>query len=87
VEYYQPFLNLFKKSGFNLPNLLGNAPQKRDEIASSMIKIFDSIHLSFGFISSLFLSELRIAESHTLFRGNSMASKAMDMFMKINGKG
>lgn len=60
----------------------------REDAAKAMIHTFDLMNKVEQFLKDILRNEvLSATETHTLFRGNSMASKAVDVYMKYVGLG
>ncbi|XP_042542445.1 ras GTPase-activating protein 4B [Dipodomys spectabilis] len=58
----------------------------RQEVATSLLKLFLGQGLARDFLDLLFQLELsRTSEANTLFRSNSLASKSMESFLKVAG--
>ncbi|XP_017495955.2 ras GTPase-activating protein 4B isoform X8 [Manis javanica] len=57
----------------------------RQDVATSLLKIFLGQGLAKDFLDLLFQLELgRTSEANTLFRSNSLASKSMESFLKVH---
>ncbi|KAK7829171.1 hypothetical protein U0070_012642 [Myodes glareolus] len=58
----------------------------RQEVATTLLKLFLGQGLAKDFLDLLFQLELgRTSEANTLFRSNSLASKSMECFLKVAG--
>ncbi|XP_068824241.1 ras GTPase-activating protein 4B isoform X1 [Capricornis sumatraensis] len=58
----------------------------RQEVATTLLKLFLGQGLAKDFLDLLFQLELsRTCEANTLFRSNSLASKSMESFLKVAG--
>ncbi|GAB1290300.1 Ras GTPase-activating protein 4 [Apodemus speciosus] len=58
----------------------------RQEVATTLLKLFLGQGLAKDFLDLLFQLELaRTSEANTLFRSNSLASKSMESFLKVAG--
>uniref|UniRef100_A0A8C8Z9X8 Ras GTPase-activating protein 4B n=1 Tax=Prolemur simus TaxID=1328070 RepID=A0A8C8Z9X8_PROSS len=58
----------------------------RQDVATSLLKLFLGQGLAKDFLDLLFQLELRrTSEANTLFRSNSLASKSMESFLKVAG--
>uniref|UniRef100_I3MA00 RAS p21 protein activator 4 n=1 Tax=Ictidomys tridecemlineatus TaxID=43179 RepID=I3MA00_ICTTR len=59
---------------------------RRQEVATNLLKLFLGQGLAKDFLDLLFQLELgRTSEANTLFRSNSLASKSMESFLKVAG--
>lgn len=94
--HYQPLTHLLAQSVG--AHLNGNCPdvimlidetttaESRQEVASSLVKLFLGQGLAKEFLDVLFKLELdKTSEPNTLFRCNSLASKSMESFLKVAG--
>jgi hypothetical protein len=81
---YTDLITLLKKDDYFLLNHLGKVSSSREDVAKCMIRIFGpSFH---DFVKNVVQQEImQSPESKTLFRANSMASKALDVYMKYVG--
>ena len=83
MESYSQLIDLLAADNFLLPALLGKVSQERENAAAATLKIFESKGRVLEFINAVVLHELDQVESTgTLFRANSMASKAVETYMK-----
>lgn len=80
---YDPFLQIISSNNYSLCTLLGKVSNEREDVAIHAIKIFESKKSIVAFLKALVQNEIASAsEPETLFRANSMASKAIDVYMK-----
>ncbi|KAJ3052188.1 hypothetical protein HK097_006740 [Rhizophlyctis rosea] len=86
LENYRPFLDLISASSFRLAHLFGKVSKDREEAAMCFIKLMEASGKTQGFLCDIITSEVEeTADPNTLFRANSMASKAVDVYMKYLG--
>nr|XP_060612994.1 ras GTPase-activating protein 4-like [Anolis sagrei ordinatus] len=94
--HYQPLVELLCQEvqdgakGFPVPVLTlieeTTTSERRQEVSATLVKLFLSHGLATEFLGLLFQMELeRTPEANTLFRSNSLASKAMESFLKVVG--
>ena len=84
LETYADLVDMMKRDSFALPNALGKLSNDREEAAALLIRIFHKYNMSIEFIKTIIEQEVGAAkDAQTLFRSNSMASKALDMYMKF----
>jgi len=58
----------------------------KEELASIIIKIFETNNTCVSLLQALNENEITATtDSHVIFRGNSLATKAMDQYMKLTG--
>ena len=85
-EEYQPLLKMVHSDDFKLLILLGRVSQDRENAAKVLIKIFEHEKCVMHVLNALISSEIEnTADVNTLFRGNSIATKITDVFMKRAG--
>ncbi|XP_042095713.1 ras GTPase-activating protein 4 isoform X1 [Ovis aries] len=92
---YQPLVQLLcreVKLGHQGPGQLislieeTTSTECRQEVATTLLKLFLGQGLAKDFLDLLFQLELsRTCEANTLFRSNSLASKSMESFLKVAG--
>ncbi|XP_004442196.1 PREDICTED: ras GTPase-activating protein 4 isoform X2 [Ceratotherium simum simum] len=92
---YQPLVQLLcheVKLGIQGPGQLiplieeMTSTECRQDVATSLLKLFLGQGLAKDFLDLLFQLELgRTSEANTLFRSNSLASKSMESFLKVAG--
>ncbi|KAJ3035318.1 Ras GTPase-activating protein 2, partial [Rhizophlyctis rosea] len=88
MPYYEPLLHLLEKQDYAVLVILGRVSGEREDAARSLVRIFDSRSTLKQFLKKMIAIEVANAEdSKTLFRANSMATKALDVFMKHVGGG
>lgn len=80
---YEPLLALLIKNDFSLTIFLGSIISEREEYAKCLINIFDNRGEIENFLFAVINEEVKVAaDVPTLFRANSLASKAIDVYMK-----
>ncbi|XP_058425019.1 ras GTPase-activating protein 4B isoform X2 [Diceros bicornis minor] len=86
---YQPLVQLLCHEGpGQLISLIEEmtSTECRQDVATSLLKLFLGQGLAKDFLDLLFQLELgRTSEANTLFRSNSLASKSMESFLKVAG--
>ncbi|KAJ1337106.1 hypothetical protein BSLG_006866 [Batrachochytrium salamandrivorans] len=81
LEYYSRFLTLLQDNSYFIPVILGKVSQDREDAARN--SYFETSDTALRFLKAAVAHEILLApDSRTLFRANSMASKAVDVFMK-----
>jgi hypothetical protein len=86
MQHYENLVNIISDYEFSVATLLGRVIQEREEAAKTLVKIFDTRGKSVDLLKAVLANEVAVApDSHTLFRANSMASKALDVYMKFVG--
>lgn len=95
-HYYHPLVQLLcqevrapcKDEQIHLISLIDETTTAdcRQELATTLVKLFTSQGLAKEFLDLLFRLELeKTNEPNTLFRSNSLASKSMESFLKVAG--
>ena len=83
---YEKFLSVLSKNSYAVCTLLGKVSQEREEAARTLVRITDNRQQVVQFLKDVLSNEVNAAsDSMTLFRANSMASKAVDVYMKHIG--
>lgn len=91
IEYYDPLLSLLMDedsvanlvSVFDLTTL---KPEDRVTVAMRLVNVYEAKNRAPAILKALISREIQNApDVETLFRANSLASKALDMYMKICG--
>nr|KAJ3422183.1 hypothetical protein HK105_000822 [Polyrhizophydium stewartii] len=86
LENYSGLVTLLQENSYFVPVVLGKVSQDREDAARSLIRIFETNDSALRFLKAAVAHEISLApDSRTLFRANSMASKAVDVFMKHVG--
>ncbi|KAI9138095.1 hypothetical protein BKA69DRAFT_1147945 [Paraphysoderma sedebokerense] len=84
LPHYKSLLNLIMDPGMFLVTALDRATEDRDEISKLLVKIMIFTDHIEAYLRALCTIEIRnTSQSSVLFRGNSLASKSVDHFMKI----
>lgn len=91
LEYYDPLIALLMEED-SVANLVGvfeqttAKPEDRVSVAWRLVNIYEAKNRAPAILKALLSREIQIAaDVETLFRANSLASKAVDMYMKICG--
>lgn len=87
LTYYLSIIELLRSHNYQILIAYGKFSSSREDIARKFIKIVDSDE-GLEFIKSIISQEIMQSEdSKTLFRANSLATKALDVYMKVIGTG
>ncbi|XP_077864810.1 rasGAP-activating-like protein 1 [Saccoglossus kowalevskii] len=93
-QYYQPLIDLLVESvsqaqaeGSTPLNMLEEVMTlDKMEVATTLVKIFLGQGMVLPFLDVLIMQEVgRAKDANTLFRGNTLATKSVDQFMKVIG--
>ena len=83
-ESYKNFITILKAENYRALRVFGKNSSLREEVAKLLLHIFHDSYIVF--VKNVIRQEImETADSKTLFRANSMASKALDVFMKTEG--
>ncbi|TPX62940.1 hypothetical protein PhCBS80983_g00191 [Powellomyces hirtus] len=87
LENYRPFLDLLSQDGYRLCHLFGKVSKDREDAAWPLIKLMEADNVTQVFLLAIIQAEIADTnDPNTLFRANSMASKAVDVYMRYLGK-
>ncbi|XP_064092568.1 uncharacterized protein LOC135205657 isoform X4 [Macrobrachium nipponense] len=88
MELYCDFLQYMKNNYAVICEVLEPviSVKAKEDIATALVHVMQREGLARNFLADLVMMEIeRIDDSHLLFRGNSLATKAMEAFMKLVG--
>ncbi len=88
LECYRPLIDYIRTGYLNL--MITLEPQLnvrvKDDLANSLVQIAHKLNIQRKFLSDLVLAEImQLEDSSLTFRGNSLATKAMEFYMKLVG--
>ena len=56
----------------------------KEDLATSMVRVFHDQKMAKDFLCDLVMMEIKLLDNdHLMFRGNSLATKAMEAYMKL----
>lgn len=85
-EVYKPLVSITSDANFAMAALLGRFSNNREEAARTLVHIYDDDGRAIEFLYDMIDNEVgATVDPNTIFRGNSMASKGIDVFMKTSG--
>ena len=83
---YEEMFKILKEDDLIIPIALGEVSSEREESAHSLLKIFFARHKALLLLKALTSHEINSTENvDIIFRGNSIATKALDIYMKLVG--
>ncbi|KAI8822960.1 uncharacterized protein EV422DRAFT_577310 [Fimicolochytrium jonesii] len=86
-DKYEPFVELLAIDNFRIAHLFGKVSKEREEAAWPMLVLTEARECRQEFLIAISSAEIQdTTDPNTLFRGNSMASKAIDVYMRYLGK-
>ncbi|KAI9102504.1 hypothetical protein DFS34DRAFT_591145 [Phlyctochytrium arcticum] len=84
---YNDFLALIAEQDYRITHIFGKVSKDREEAAWPLIKLMEAKVCSQEFLQKILSAEIEdTTDPRNLFRGNSMASKALDVYMKYLGR-
>jgi len=86
LDEYEQFWKLLEQPDYTIVDALGEVTSERDEVAKNLVRLFQAKSKSIPLLIHLTAQEVKnTPTSDVLFRGNSIATKAVDAFMKLIG--
>ncbi|GAM22712.1 hypothetical protein SAMD00019534_058870, partial [Acytostelium subglobosum LB1] len=86
LQSYMPLLRLLQNERLTLVHILSNTSSNREQLASILIRVFEKSDRCVSLITSLTDKEIEITDNpDIIFRGNSLATKSLDLYMKLIG--
>jgi hypothetical protein len=87
ISAYSRLVNLLLQDNqFRLLTMLGRATADRDQVTRHIVSVFEQNAKALPFLQHVVSIELRATkDANTLFRANSVASKAIDQYLKLVG--
>eukprot|EP00160_Parvularia_atlantis_P001525 Unigene1121_Nuclearia_a/m.3601 Unigene1121_Nuclearia_a/g.3601 ORF Unigene1121_Nuclearia_a/g.3601 Unigene1121_Nuclearia_a/m.3601 type:complete len:212 (+) Unigene1121_Nuclearia_a:529-1164(+) len=84
---YATLVSLVTRPDLALPRALAKiAANKLEKVAGLLLRVFFLRNRAYEYVKGLVLSEIRSTENASIiFRGNSLATKTLDLYMKIVG--
>lgn len=88
LSNYSKLLELILDEKFRVAQALGRNTEEREEVAKNLVTISHFAGQAPRFLCGISASEIRAtADANTIFRHNSLGSKAIDQYMKLVGMG
>ena len=85
-ENYDNLITLLTDDNFHVVKALGRVTEEREEVAKTLVTIFEQSQQAVKFLNAIATMEIRsTTDPHTIFRANSLGSKAIDQYMKLIG--
>ena len=86
AENYDKLMDLLTDDKFNVVKALGRVTEEREEVAKTLVTIFEHSNQAVKFLNAVAAMEIRsTSDPNTIFRANSLGSKAIDQYMKLVG--
>ncbi|XP_065346214.1 ras GTPase-activating protein raskol isoform X4 [Cloeon dipterum] len=88
IANYQDFLDLLKKDYLNICELLEPAVgvKAKEDIATALVHVMQKEGLAKNFLADVVMLDIdRVDDERLTFRGNSLATKAMEAYLKLVG--
>ncbi|KAK5582968.1 hypothetical protein RB653_004558 [Dictyostelium firmibasis] len=86
LQSYQPLLELLQQENLYTITLLGKVTKHREAVSNNLIRVFEKTGKCLYLLKSLTDHEIDSTNNpDIIFRGNSLATKSVDLFMKLIG--
>ncbi|XP_059484332.1 disabled homolog 2-interacting protein isoform X3 [Neocloeon triangulifer] len=88
IANYQDFLDLLKNDYLNICELLEPAVgvKAKEDIATALVHVMQKEGLAKNFLADVVMLDIdRVEDERLTFRGNSLATKAMESYLKLVG--
>ncbi|KAI3643639.1 hypothetical protein MP228_009803 [Amoeboaphelidium protococcarum] len=85
LNAYSNLMMLITNDNFHAVKVLGRVTEEREETAKTLVTIFEKSNSAISFLKSILSSEIQVADADTIFRANSLGTKALDQYMKLIG--
>eukprot|EP01133_Synstelium_polycarpum_P005253 gene5253-6079_t len=86
LESYTPLLTLLQEPNLRVVHILGNITKQREALANTLIRVFECTEHSSYLLKVLTDHEIETTDNpDIIFRGNSLATKSVDLYMKLVG--
>ncbi|EGG23380.1 RasGTPase-activating protein [Cavenderia fasciculata] len=86
LESYQPLLSHLQQEDMSAVHILGNITKQREAVANNLIRVFEKTGHCLSLLKSLTEHEIDTTDNpDIIFRGNSLATKSVDLYMKLIG--
>ena len=83
---YNNLLELLTEDNLLVITSLGTVCDQLEEVASTLLNIFESQGSAVRYLSQLVSTEIKTCKDpNTIFRGNTLTSKSLDSYMKVVG--
>lgn len=71
----------------HVPTILSKVTRNRQQVVEALVDLWDSEGCALAMLRRLISEEVGLTDTpEVLFRGNSIISKALDVFMRVRGK-
>ncbi|EGC28522.1 hypothetical protein DICPUDRAFT_160044 [Dictyostelium purpureum] len=86
LQSYSPLLNLLQEEHLYTIHLLGKVTKHREAVSNNLIRVFEKTGNCLYLLKSLTDHEIDSTNNpDIIFRGNSLATKSVDLYMKLIG--
>ncbi|GAM25578.1 hypothetical protein SAMD00019534_087530 [Acytostelium subglobosum LB1] len=86
LKSYGPLLEFIQDDEMSVINILGNISKQRETIANILIRVFEKTDRCADLLRRLTEQEIDSTDNpDIIFRGNSLATKSVDLYMKLIG--
>eukprot|EP01132_Coremiostelium_polycephalum_P005419 gene5419-6758_t len=86
LESYSPLLEHLQEDDLRTIHLLGQVTKQRESVSHNLIRVFEKTDKCIFLLKSLTEHEIDSTDNpDIIFRGNSLATKSFDLYMKLIG--
>jgi len=86
LQSYMPLLDLLQEDNLYTIHMLGRVTKQREAVSSNLIRVFEKTNRCLFLLKSLTDHEIDSTDNpDIIFRGNSLATKSVDLYMKLVG--
>jgi len=86
IHFYQQFADIIMEKNLACVRILGSAIPSREDYAKNVVNVLMIRGTPIEGIKTLISEEIKSTdEANVIFRGNSLATKTLDIYMKIIG--
>lgn len=83
---YLPLYDLLHEQDYYIILLLQAASNQKEDVAKNLVKIYEANGKALEFLENMARKEITsTSDPNTIFRGNSLATKAFDSYLKLHG--
>eukprot|EP01137_Pigoraptor_chileana_P021992 Opistho-2@86394 len=88
LQVYEPFMSLIFGEELYLINLLQDSTAQKEDVGRALVRVYEAKGECPAFLRSMSAMEITATnEANTIFRGNSLVTKAFDAYLKLHGMG
>ncbi|KAF2069743.1 hypothetical protein CYY_008934 [Polysphondylium violaceum] len=86
LQSYMPLLDLLQDDNLYTIHMMGRVTKQREAVSSNLIRVFEKTNKCIFLLKALTDHEIDSTDNpDIIFRGNSLATKSVDLYMKLVG--